>query len=102
MPDVIDVYDDPTKEVAAEIQTALDEGVLGFKPCTVEHSRIRSCCSWLLEGKPEKILFANHLSSVLLEKGSTAVACSLSRKLAVTVIKREPVVAEQVRRDDSQ
>lgn len=89
---VINIYDDPVKEIAAAIQKAMNDGVLGFAQGTTEFSRVRSCCSWLLEGKPEKLLFVKHLSRILL-KGESAVARGFGKKLLSFVIKREPVAA---------
>lgn len=93
MPTIIDIDPtiDPTKEILKEILKALGEGTLGFFQGSIEFSRVRSCCEWILEDKPEKVIFVRHLCGVL-DKGD-APAKGLSRKLLAMVIKREPVAA---------
>ena len=84
--------------LAERIRKAMVEGKLGepFRIGTMEFSRVRACCEWLIENKPERPLFTSHLASVLRHKHATVHATLFADALDRLGIVRTPVTDPEV------
>ena len=84
--------------LAERIMEALKDDKLGevFRPGTMEFSRVRSCCDWLIHNKPDRALFTGHLAGVLRHKTGTTHATLFADALDRLGVVREPVTDPEV------
>ena len=91
--EVITLRDDCVR-VAKKIQKLLVKKKLGcdFEEGSEGYSRIRSCCSWIIEKKPERTVFVDHLSQVLFSKNRNRNSTRLSNELKGLLLVRTPIL----------